>query len=94
MTTLPSAGAPVTDILQTIETIVVTELDRDIDPAIDVFDQGATSMSFIRIVAQINEAYGIALDVGELEEASVDALSELVVQQRQSHESVTARDWR
>lgn len=55
----------------------VVERD-DIDPAVDLFDQGATSLAYIRIVAEINERYDIELDVAELEEASVDAMSALV----------------
>jgi acyl carrier protein len=66
-------------------------LDRDVDPAIDVFDQGATSLAFIRIVAEVSERYGITVDVAELEEASIDRLSELVAEQLK-HDPVRARD--
>ena len=83
MTAPPSAGVPV-DVRETITDIVRTHLDREVDPSIDVFDQGVTSLSFLRIVAQINEKYGITMDVAELEEASVDTLSEAVADQLRS----------
>lgn len=66
-------------------------LDRDVDSSVDLFDQGATSLAFIRIVAKVNERYSITLDVTELEEASADMLSALVAEQLTSQESVQAR---
>ncbi|MFE1823563.1 acyl carrier protein [Streptomyces anulatus] len=56
---------------------VVTERET-IDPAADLFDQGVTSLAFIRIVAQLNAMHDITLDVSVLEDASVDELSALV----------------
>jgi acyl carrier protein len=91
MTAPPSAHASVGDIRQTIREIVRTVLDRDVDSSVDLFDQGATSLAFIRIVAEINERYNIKLDVTELEEASTDTLSGLVAGQLNSQESVKAR---
>lgn len=90
MTALQGAG--VADIRQTVRDIMRAVLDRDVEPAVDVFDQGATSLAFVRIVAQINERYGITLDVAELEEASLDTLSVLVTEQLKDQEPVTARD--
>jgi acyl carrier protein len=81
-----------TDINQTIGDITRAVLERDIDPSVDVFDQGATSLAFIRIVAEVNERYDITVDVGELEEATVDELSAHVARQLNSHQPVTARD--
>lgn len=92
MTAPARADAAVTDIRPVIQEIMRAVLERDVDPAVDVFDQGATSLAFIRIVAQIGERYGIAVDVGELEEASPDQLSELVAGQLNSQEPATARD--
>lgn len=83
MSAPPSAGVPV-DVQETIIDIVRTHLDREVDPSIDVFDQGVTSLSFLRIVTQINEKYGITLDVAELDEASVDTLSGAVAEQLRS----------
>lgn len=84
MTAPPSADVPVTDVREMITNIVHAELDREVDPSVDMFDQGVTSLAFIRIVAQVNEKYDIAMDVAELEEASVDTLSELVARQLKS----------
>jgi acyl carrier protein len=92
MTAQQYASVAVADIRQTIHEIVRTVLERDVDPSVDVFDQGASSLSFIRIVAEVNERYDITADVAELEEASVDLLSELVAQQLNSQEPVTARN--
>lgn len=91
MTAPPSAHASVEDIRQTIRETVRTVLDRDVDPSVDLFDQGATSLAFIRIVAEVNERYNITLDVTELEEASTDILSGLVAEQLNDQESVKAR---
>lgn len=67
------------DVRQNVIDIVKVVLDRDgIDPAVDLFDQGATSLAFLRVVAQVNTKYGIAVDVAVLEEATVDQLSSLV----------------
>lgn len=74
MTSLP-------EIRTAVRAIVRSVLERDVDPAVDVFDQGATSLAFIRAVARISDEYGVTVDVSELEEASVDALSELVAHQ-------------
>ncbi len=92
MSAPPSAGVAAADIRLTIREIVRTVLERDVDPSVDVFDQGATSLAFIRIVAEVSERYDITVDVGELEEASVDMLSELVAEQLNSQEPVTARN--
>jgi len=67
------------DIRRSVTDIACGVLDRDdIEPAVDLFDQGATSLAYIRIVAEINERYDISLDVAQLEEASVDALTALL----------------
>lgn len=87
-----SPDVPVADIRATVGDITRAVLERDVDPAVDIFDQGATSLAFIRIVAEVNERYGITVDVAELEEASVDELSALVAQQIDSQQPVTARD--
>jgi acyl carrier protein len=94
MTAPPSAGVQAADVRPTITDIVHSVLERDVDPSIDVFDQGATSLAFLRIVAEVNAKYDITVDVAELEEASVDALSQLVAEQLKKQEPVTARDGR
>jgi len=91
MTPPSSARVSPEAIQQAVREIVRKVLDRDINSAVDMFDQGATSLAFIRIVAEVNERYGITLDVTELEEASADMLSQLVTVQLSSQESVKAR---
>jgi len=64
------------DIRKSVTDIARSVVDKDdIDPAVDLFDQGATSLAYVRIVAEINEKYDISLDVAALEEASIDSLS-------------------
>jgi acyl carrier protein len=93
MTTL--SGADVTaGIAQAIREIARAVLESDLDPSVDMFDQGATSLAFLRIVAQVNERYGITVDVGELEDASLDMLSGLVARQLKSQLSATAEGQR
>jgi len=86
------AGPTVADVKQTVTNIVRAELERDVDPSVDVFDQGATSLAFLRIVAQVNEKFDITADVADLEEASIDGLSELVAAQINTPKPITARD--
>lgn len=63
---------------QTVTDIAGEILARTVDPAVDVFDQGATSLAFLRVIAAIDEHYGIAVEIAELEEASIDALAALI----------------
>ncbi|MFI6934707.1 acyl carrier protein [Streptomyces sp. NPDC050287] len=79
MNTLSGARKSAADIHRSISKVVRKVLEReDIDPAVDLFDQGATSMAFIRIVAQANEMYDITIDAAALEEASIDSLAKQV----------------
>lgn len=79
MTASFGADTPGNDIRHTVGEIAQVVLDREkIDEAVDLFDQGATSLAFIRIVAQLNERYGITVDVQALEEANIDSLSALI----------------
>ncbi|MFF0226402.1 acyl carrier protein [Streptomyces sp. NPDC004629] len=74
-----SSEVPATEVRESVKEVVAQVLERGgVDPAVDLFDQGVTSLAFIRIVAQLNEKYGIKLDVAELEEASIDSLAALV----------------
>ena len=81
MTAAQQTGLTAAEVKQTVTDIVRAELQRDIEPSVDVFDQGATSLAFLRIVAQVNEKFDITTDVAELEESSIDGLSELVAAQ-------------
>jgi acyl carrier protein len=78
MTSLRSAGVGVAEVRTTISAIARDVLDRDVDPAVDLFDQGATSLAFLRIIAQIGERYGVTVDVAELEEARLDTIADIV----------------
>lgn len=79
-TDLPT-GTDVTEVLSTIGGIAHRVLGRDVDPAVDLFDQGATSLAFIRMVAEVGARYGVTVDVAELEEARIDLLSQMVADQ-------------
>jgi acyl carrier protein len=70
---------PAQDVRQWIGETVRTVTERDdLDPVADLFDQGVTSLAFIRAVAQINENYGVTVDVEQLDEVTVDSLTALV----------------
>jgi acyl carrier protein len=69
----------ISGIRQRVLDVVENVLENDtVDPAVDFFDQGVTSLAFMRIVARLNEEYDVAFDVTELEEASIDSLTALV----------------
>lgn len=47
--------------------IVRQVLDRpDLGPDDDVFDRGASSLAFVRILTQVNKDLGVAVDVAAL----------------------------
>lgn len=82
MTAAQRTDVSVSDIRQNTIGLVKAMLDRDvIDPEVDLFDQGVPSLVFLRILARINEEYGIAVDVSTLDEATIGALSVLVKDQ-------------
>lgn len=89
MTTPASAPEQTTDVRATVLEVMRTVLERDLDPTVDVFDQGATSLAFVRALAQINDRFGITVDVGELEEASIDEVAVLVARQLADRGSAT-----
>jgi acyl carrier protein len=92
MTAAPGANVSAPDVRQYVTDIISDVLDRQADPGIDLFDQGATSLAFIRILAMITERYGITVDVATLEEASIDSLSVLVTGQLNGENALTAKD--
>jgi acyl carrier protein len=54
---------------------------REIRPDVDLFDQGATSLAFVRIIASVNERFGTSLTGSELVDgATVDNLVTVVEQ--------------
>jgi acyl carrier protein len=54
---------------------------REIRPDVDLFDQGATSLAFVRIIASVNDRFGTSLTGSELVDgATVDNLVAVVEQ--------------
>ena len=54
---------------------------REIRPDVDLFDQGVTSLAFVRIIASVNERFGTSLTGSELVDgATVDNLVAVVEQ--------------
>jgi acyl carrier protein len=81
------SGAPDrSDIEQAVLRIVLDVLQREsIGPDQDMFDVGATSLAFIRIVTQVNEDFGVQLTGSELgDTASVSRLAAAVLDARQT----------
>ncbi|RCG27059.1 amino acid adenylation domain-containing protein [Sphaerisporangium album] len=66
--------------LRVVQAIAADVLERDVvPPKADLFDLGATSLALTRIIAQVNQYYGLALTGRELEEeASVECLASCV----------------
>ncbi|MEO3808322.1 amino acid adenylation domain-containing protein [Sphaerisporangium sp. B11E5] len=65
--------------VQVVGRIAADVLERDdVPPETDLFDLGATSLALTRIIAQVNDHYGLALTGAELEEASVASLAACV----------------
>ncbi|HEY3748194.1 MAG TPA: acyl carrier protein [Pseudonocardiaceae bacterium] len=92
MTSIPATQSSVDDIRESIQQMARAVLERAaIDPAVDLFDQGATSLAFLTIVAQVNDRFSISLDVSELEEATIDMITALVHQQVSAGNSDEAR---
>lgn len=76
MTAASGNGISLSEIRESVNEITCTVLEREVlDEAVDLFDQGITSVVFIRILALLAEKYGIKIDIHELEEASIDTLS-------------------
>jgi acyl carrier protein len=92
MTAAADAGISALEVRQSVSEIVRRVLDSGgVDPAVDLFDQGATSLAFIRIVGQVNDKYNITVDVLKLEEASIDCLSAVVSAQISGENQLTRR---
>lgn len=94
MTAVHSLGLTAWDVRQAVGEITRAVLDREVDPSVDVFDQGATSLAFLRIVAAVNERFDVTVDVGELEDASVESLSAIVAEQLSGQEPPSAKEQR
>lgn len=75
------------DVRATVRGLVLEILDRpDVDTNADLFELGATSMAFLRIVARLHDRFGAVIDAFELERTTVDALSTLVLAKRASEQ--------
>lgn len=74
------ADAPDPETTATVTRIAEGVLRRDDPPSDqDLFDLGATSLAFVRIIAEVNERFGIALTGAELGDvASIDRIAVVV----------------
>ncbi len=77
----PAAAAPeaVSGTAAQVQELVLEVLQRPaIDPAVDFFDAGATSLAFIRIVAAVNKRFGLTLTGAEPEAATIHCIARCV----------------
>lgn len=81
MSATPVPLPSVADVRDVVTEVAGAVLEREIDTSLDLFDQGATSLAFIRIVTDVGERYGIEVRVEDLEEATVQLVADLVVLQ-------------
>jgi acyl carrier protein len=65
-----------------ISEIVRSVLRRDrVHPDVDLFDQGATSLAYVRIIAEINRCYQLSLNGSEVEGvATIERLAQVVAE--------------
>lgn len=66
--------------MEEITAIVASVLQRDrVRPEVDLFDQGATSLAYMRIIAEINQRYQVSLNGSEVDGvATVERLARAV----------------
>jgi acyl-CoA synthetase (AMP-forming)/AMP-acid ligase II/acyl carrier protein len=70
------------DVLAEVGELVGTVLGRSsVDPDIDLFDLGATSLAFIRIIAEVNRRFGTELNGSELGVATLRRIAACVKEQ-------------
>ncbi len=73
---VPSTHGVNEDVATQVARAVASVLQRDVPPDADIFDLGATSLAYVRIIATLNKQFGISLTGSELDEiASVEALT-------------------
>lgn len=92
MSTTPIHPPTVTEVRDVVTEVAGAVLEREIDASLDLFDQGATSLAFIRIVTEVGERYGIEVRVEDLEEASVQLVADLVVLQISERQPIAAEE--
>jgi amino acid adenylation domain-containing protein len=82
--TPPAAGTGLTDGTRRIVFDVVTSVlgTSALAPDDDLFDHGATSLAFMRILAQLNQRFGVRITGAELDEATIGQLADLIDPQR------------
>ncbi|WP_420891098.1 phosphopantetheine-binding protein [Micromonospora aurantiaca] len=73
------------DAVSGVKAIADEVLRRDVPVDGDLFDLGATSLALTRIVAMVNDRFGIALTGAEMEEPTVGCLAEVVDASRRHH---------
>ena len=66
--------------MEEISAIVESVLQRDhVRPDLDLFDQGATSLAYVRIIAEINQRYQLSLNGSEVDGvATIERLAQVV----------------
>ncbi len=66
--------------MEEIIAIVRSVLRRDhVRPDVDLFDQGATSLAYVRIITEINQRYQLSLDGSEVGGvATIERLAQVV----------------
>ncbi|MEW2441164.1 non-ribosomal peptide synthetase [Micromonospora marina] len=79
------AGPAGDDAVSGVKAIADEVLRRDVPVDGDLFDLGATSLALTRIVAMVNDRFGIALTGAEMEEPTVGCLAEVVDASRRHH---------
>lgn len=52
---------------------------KNLRPDLDLFDQGATSLAYVRIIAEINQRFELSLNGSEVDGvATIDRLAQVV----------------
>lgn len=66
--------------MKEITEIVESVLKRsNVDPSQDLFEQGATSLAYVRIIAQLNQRYQLTLNGSEVGgDATIQRLAQVV----------------
>ncbi len=68
--------------MEEISAIVSSVLRRDhVHPNVDLFDQGATSLAYVRIISEINRRYQLSLNGSEVDGvATIERLAQVVAE--------------
>ena len=64
------------EITQIVESVLKRE---NVDPSKDLFEQGVTSLAYVRIITQINQQYQLSLNGSEVDGiATIERLAKVV----------------